>query len=80
MRHVGSYRSALVQYLAYGLSRDAKQTRKLVLRQFRCRQNIFTQNLAGMSWSSLSIVQIIFKVYRVESALRAVIFANTLIT
>jgi len=57
MRHVAAYSTPLVQYLANSSSRDAKQSRELVLRQSRCRQNILAQNFPGMRRSSLSIVQ-----------------------
>lgn len=57
MRHVGGYGSALVQDLANSSSRDAKQTRKLILRQSCARQDILAQYLAGMRRSSLSVVQ-----------------------
>ena len=46
-----------MQYLANSASRDAKQTRKLILRQSNCRQNVFAQDLAGMCRPPLSIVQ-----------------------
>src|SRR6266481_2732633 len=67
MRHVGGNRLALVQYLANSSSRDAQQTRDLILRQSRCRQDILAQSLAGMRRSSLSVVSIV--IYSVANQL-----------
>lgn len=56
VRHVGRDRPALVQYFANRAARDAKQPRKLILRQTRCGQDILAQNLAGMRGSSLTLI------------------------